>query len=249
MASSRFASFLVLGLLAACAERDPLDGATVGGTGGSTEAPPPASTGTSSAEPTTDPTEHPTFTTTGEPTTGEPTTAAATSGTTVLDTGDITTGGPVGAEEFLLAISSVIDPGLPLQFLATTTFSADVMRLELQPLGLDQGKVSTPRVPVGEPLVFDMIPVKDGQFVIDFGLVLITGAANPITGSDITATLQASGSVVSEDFYCGTVDGQLMMPIQSGLTGSTFAAVRLADPSQLPFDVPINCAGDTVSDP
>jgi hypothetical protein len=178
-------------------------------------------------------------------TTGTPTT-----------TGD--TDGPAPADisgDFLLAVSTVVDKSKPLQFIATNTVvmnmdGTQTLSLCLQPLSLEQGKVTVPRQPIGEPLCFTDLPIADTQFTIDAGTVMVTGMANPITGANITATLKMSGTVKDADFYCGTVTGEVLDPPIGSIDGSTFAAVRLADKTVLPTDVVINCAKmPTVTDP
>lgn len=232
---------------AACTERDPLDSATMAATGDSggdpTEAPP--------NEPPGDPG------TTGTATTGTTTTTGdGPLSTTVLDTGDPTSdtfgGAPVLPGQFLLVVSTVVAPQLPLQFVATHDVTSESgttwLRTQLQPLAIEQGKVTTPRTPVGELLVPEPIPVWFGEFEMNLGTVMVSGAANPITGGDIVASLKLTGEFVSEDFYCGTVDGDVSSPLMTSLNGSTFAAVRIDDPSDLPGDVPLDCAGNTASD-
>lgn len=155
--------------------------------------------------------------------------------------------------QFLLAISTVIAPDLPMQFIATNTLMDDgsggkVLQSCLQPLQLNQGTVTMPRVPIGDPLCYDNIPVVDGKFTIDAGVVMVTGMANPVTGGDIEATLVMAGSIISADFYCGDLTGAVMSPLMADLAGSTFAATRLTDPMMLPVDVTKNCQGATVTD-
>lgn len=163
---------------------------------------------------------------------------------------------PQGADisgDFLLAVSTVIAPSLPLQFVATNTVTTDedgntLLTACLQPLSLDAGKVNTPREPIGDPLCYEDLPIEDGKFEIDAGVVMVTGMANPVTGGDIVASLKMIGTILDSDFYCGEIQGDLMMPLESTLAGSTFAAVRLADPAELPLDVTKNCKGETVRD-
>lgn len=156
--------------------------------------------------------------------------------------------------QFLLAVTPKFAPGTPLQMIATNTLMTDgsgntFLNSSLQPLSLDAGKVTTPRVPVGDPIVQEMIPVTEGNFVIDAGTVMFPGEANPLTGSPIVATLTMTGQIVSADFYCGTITGMVTEPIAQTLEGSTFAAVRIEGPMALPLMVTQNCNGDTVTDP
>lgn len=154
---------------------------------------------------------------------------------------------------FLLAVSTVISADLPLQFIVTNTMKTNMdgsvtLDSSLQPLALDLSSVTMPRTPVGDPLEFMNLPIVDGQFEIDAGTVMVTGMANPVTGSDIEATLLMKGQIEGVDFYCGSIEGDLVSPLMSTLKGSTFAAVRLTDPMVLPTDVTINCAEKTVTD-
>ncbi|WP_106390975.1 hypothetical protein [Enhygromyxa salina] len=155
---------------------------------------------------------------------------------------------------FLFAVETNLGPDLPMQFATTVTFTASadglggVADFSFQPLSLDQGEILTPREFVGDPLVFDDIPIAaDGSFEVDMGLVKVTGAANPITGSDIEATLLISGEVLDMDTMCGDVAGMVTVPLEAPLEpGSFFAASRLADdgsdPSTLPTDFPYKCS-------
>ena len=144
---------------------------------------------------------------------------------------------------FHFALASSIAPDLPLQFIATSTFTAiedgsgGTLNLELQPLSLMVGSTTEPREPVGEALIFNDIPVDaGGGFMVDLGMVTVTGAANPITGSDIAANLVLMGGIQSADLFCGAVTGEVTSPIMQDLAGSTYAAQRIemTDPASLP---------------
>jgi hypothetical protein len=150
---------------------------------------------------------------------------------------------------FLFAVSAVLQPNTPLQFVSTQTFTptpdgGGTLDLSLQPLSLDVGSTTMPRQPVGEAIDIPQVPVApDGTFTIAFpDVVMVTGEANPITGSDIAAVLTLQGSIQSADFMCGTVTGMVMQPIMYDLMGSTFAAER-TDPATLPLEVKYLCEG------
>lgn len=181
--------------------------------------------------------------------------SSTSSSTSDGSTSDATTGEPEIFDingDFLLAVSTTVDRSKPLQFIATNTVTemdgALTLATCLQPLTLDVGKVLTPREPVGEPLCFSGLPIVDGSFLIDAGEVSVNGLANPITGSNIVATLIMAGSIKSDDLYCGEVSGEVLMPAIGKIDGSSFAAVRLADPSVLPDPVVVDCAGTSVTD-
>ncbi len=166
---------------------------------------------------------------------------------------DVATGAGDISGQFLFAVSTTVDISKPFQFIATNTVTTDdagvtTMRVELQPLSLTQGKTTEPREPVGDPLVFTDIPVVDGRFLLDAGEITLVGSANPITGSDIVATLKMTGNILGDAFYCGSVTGDVVSPLQLNIDGSTFAAERLEDPSVLPTNVQIDCEGATVTD-
>jgi hypothetical protein len=144
--------------------------------------------------------------------------------------------------DFLLALSAVIAVDTPLQFYTTVTFTpggeGGMIEMTLQPLSLDQGETTVPRQPVGEALTIGPVAVDaSGGFELPIAEpVMVTGAANPITGSDIVATLNLSGSIQSEDLFCGTVTGAVTEPLDLDLLGSTFAAVRVQGIDMLPGD-------------
>lgn len=144
--------------------------------------------------------------------------------------------------EFLLALAAVILPATPLQFAATVTFTptpdGGTIEMILQPLSLEVGATTMPRLPVGEALTIGPVPVNaGGSFELPImEPVTVTGAANPITGADIVATLNLSGSIQSADLFCGTVTGAVTEPLDLDLMGSTFAAVRITGIDMLPGD-------------
>ncbi len=149
--------------------------------------------------------------------------------------------------DFLFALAAVIDTAHPLQFYTTVTFTPEAeggtLAMHLQPLSLDPQTTTTPRMPVGDPLDLPPTPVdaSGGFSVMITQDVMVTGAANPITGSDIVATLNLVGAIQSEDLFCGTVTGMVTAPLMLDLTGSTFAAVRVPSVDMLPGD-PITVA-------
>jgi hypothetical protein len=152
--------------------------------------------------------------------------------------------------QYLFAVATTVDLSKPFQFIATfATDAASVLTLTLQPLTLDQGNVTTPRQPFGEPLEFTDIAVVDGKFAVDLGSTNLAGPTNPITGADIVASLDLAATIVDMDVICGTVTGDVTSPLMVSIEGSTFAAVRLADPKVLPTNVLIDCNGTKVTGP
>jgi len=154
---------------------------------------------------------------------------------------------------FLFALETSLGPDLPLQFATTVSFTpaADgaggTADFSFQPLSLDQGETLVPREYIGDPLVYEDIEIDaEGNYDIDMGLVMVAGAANPVTGSDIEATLVVHGEIRNMDQFCGELEGELINPLQFDLSGSTFAAMRLADdgsdPDALPTEFPYKCS-------
>jgi hypothetical protein len=149
-------------------------------------------------------------------------------------------GGDVAIDgTYLLAVATIVDPGHPLQYFVRAQVVNGVMHVVMQPLSLDIGSTTAPRMAYGDPLVYGGIPVEAGCFTIDMGEVFAAGATNPITGSDLTATIVLNGCFEGTS-WCGNVEGQVSMPLQLDLTGSTFAATE-AGFSMLPVDFPIGC--------
>ncbi|HLT38042.1 MAG TPA: hypothetical protein VK034_17270, partial [Enhygromyxa sp.] len=154
--------------------------------------------------------------------------------------------------KFLFALTTSLGPDTPLQFVTTVDFTPTAgggatADFTFQPLSLDVGATTTPREFVGEPIIYQDIAIDlEGNYEIDMGTVMVTGAANPVTGSDITATLVVHGSIVHMDAFCGQLTGDLISPLEYNLDGSEFAAMRLVDddgsnPATLPTEFPFKC--------
>ncbi len=155
---------------------------------------------------------------------------------------------------YLLALSTVVEYSLPMQFLTDVelTDNADGgggnLHMELQPLSLNQGSTTDPREEIGDKIIIDVEVDADGLFSADLGVVTVTGDANPITGGDIVATVILGGAIKDEMFFCGGVTGEVMAPIQNNLEPSFFAVTRLPDnavaPDDLPATFPVRCPED-----
>lgn len=75
----------------------------------------------------------------------------------------------------------------------------------------------------GDPLVTDPVPLnrQDGKFTIDYGRVIIHGAADPILpDQEIEADLVLTGQTNSATEVCGTISGKLLRPAPLELAGS-----------------------------
>jgi hypothetical protein len=146
--------------------------------------------------------------------------------------------------DFLLVISAKVKPKSPILFHVTGSTAPSQMLWTLQ--ALDAMDRTTP---VGSPTVLPPITVgADGTFAADLPAMDIVGAANAISGSDITVDIQSfSGSVcVAGNFYCGDWDGSVTKPIALDLKGSTWTLTRM-NAAQGP--VVINCAQEPAGPP
>lgn len=145
--------------------------------------------------------------------------------------------------QWLFALSATLAPTKPILFFADVT-SADAggqveWQWTLTPL---DAKTREP-VP-GTPIEIDpsQIPA-DGQWSVTLPPLDVPGAANPITGSDITAEAGLTGDVCGgRDFLCGDVSGNVSKPIVLDLAGSTWTLQRLTAPDTLPDTIYINCS-------
>jgi hypothetical protein len=155
-----------------------------------------------------------------------------------LDIGSV----PPTEEVLLLAVSTVVEPDLPIQGIVWLERGGEgTVNLELQWLSLDQGSTTAPRELVGDVYAYMGIPVAlDGAFVWSTGVILVPGAANPITGSDIVASMDI-GAVPSGSPYCGSVGGMVLSPIEVGLEGSTHAMTSVPGVDALPLEFPVSC--------
>ena len=137
---------------------------------------------------------------------------------------------------FLLSLSTVVDPEKPIYFDTTVAVDTDAQTIDLsfQALTADVDAAGDPRDdardPVGDAIIAEDVPYNDdGTFVAELGEVTMVGDANAVTFRDIVATLTLTGRVDSEDFFCGSVAGDVTIPLPIPLAGSTFGAVRVDD--------------------
>lgn len=172
---------------------------------------------------------------------GDPTASnQITDGTTTIDDDTGTT--PGGPQLLLLAIDTVVSPGLPLQAVVSLAPGTGTVDLTLQFLSLDPGSTTSPRQPVGDVYAYAGLPVDaTGTFYWDTGIILVPGAANPITGSDLVVSIQANVVPVGTPAYCGPVGGLVTSPIEVTLDGSTHAMTSIASVSTLPTDFAVAC--------
>jgi hypothetical protein len=140
---------------------------------------------------------------------------------------------------YLLALSTSLSPTKPLLFALDAELSDDLATIDLtfQPLTTDDD--DEPRVAIGDAIdVADVPYASDGTFSADLGEVTVPGRANPITGSDIIATVQLMASTQAGDsgtggVVCGQVTGMVSVPLSIDLAGSTFGAVLADEPQDI----------------
>lgn len=160
--------------------------------------------------------------------------------TTVTPTDD--TGTMPGPQLLLLAVDSSLDPGIPFQAIVNLTPDSGTVDLSLQWLSLDIGSTTAPRQPVGDVYAYTALPVDaSGTFYWDTGIILIPGAANPITGGDLVVSIQANVVPVGTPAYCGVLGGTVTSPIQVSLDNSTHAMTAVTDVGNLPVDFAVAC--------
>lgn len=136
--------------------------------------------------------------------------------------------------KFLLTVATTIDPSKPIQFITENrvTLNGDgsaTLDLDIQALS------AMGRMAVGNKITRSGQKIAaNGDLEIVFGMVMVPGAANPITGSDIVADLALVGTIRSADRYCGIIHGMLLMPLMLDLSNSAWAAVRIPASGELP---------------
>ena len=151
-----------------------------------------------------------------------------------------TTGEPGTDADFFLAIyATPVAPTTPFQFLADVTAEGGQLELSLTPLSLDILSVDTPREPLPPPFVVSGPIAEDGSFTIEIPDLMLIGQANPVTGSDIVASVTLDG-VFEQDRICGQVSGAITVPANIDLTGSYLSGMRI-DGGPLPSIDDLDC--------
>jgi len=133
---------------------------------------------------------------------------------------------------YLLALSTTLAPAEPILFSCDVSVAADLETIDFrfQPLTTDDADM--PRMPTGEALEASGIPYEEnGSFSVDLGEVTVPSTANPISGSDIvaTVTLSATALPMTEELsalFCGEASGMVSVPLALDLAGSTIGAVE-----------------------
>ncbi|MCB9754461.1 MAG: hypothetical protein H6713_31370 [Myxococcales bacterium] len=175
-----------------------------------------------------------------EPTTTQPGTSSTTTAT-----------GPAGIDvsgAYLTAVATSIDSTHPLFSLVTVdgSFGPDggVMDVTTQALEIMLGETTPQPVLVGDPVLVEGVAISAlGEFSLALPSLLIPGAANPITGSDIGVNLVLDGAFQHpvDEVMCGDAEGEVFEPLMASLVGSTFAGVKVAGLDALPPTSPSMC--------
>lgn len=171
----------------------------------------------------------------------------STSGSGGLDT--TPTSGPMddtvttpGPQLLLFAFNSALAPGVPFQGIVDLTPGTGTVDLTLQWLSLDIGSTTSPRQPVGDVYAYPGLPVDaSGTFYWDTGIILIPAAANPVSGEDLVASIQANVVPLGVPAYCGVAGGTVTSPVQVPLDGSTHAMTEVPGVTNLPTDFAVAC--------
>jgi hypothetical protein len=148
-------------------------------------------------------------------------------------------GAPIsGAQDitgtYLLSVAPFGDPTRPLLFRAEVTATvapggAGTFEMVLVPVETASKAVMTGnRIPASGTITGGTISAE-GALDIDLGTVVVPGAANALSGSEIEATLRLIGRTPSEDEFCGDLQGTTQRPAVFELTGSTFGVTKVAD--------------------
>jgi hypothetical protein len=135
--------------------------------------------------------------------------------------------------QYLLALSTTIAPGQPILFACEVSVAADLETFDLSMQALTTDGDAAPRTPTGDSLDVDAVPyAEDGSFEADLGEVTVPGDANPISGSDIVATvaIAATAHPMTDELpmhFCGEATGMATVPLELDLAGSTLGAVEV----------------------
>jgi hypothetical protein len=138
---------------------------------------------------------------------------------------------------YLLALQTQIAPATPLLFRLDASVSTDLAQIAFVAQALTTDQAPEPRMLVGSPVRVEGISYStQGRFEADLGEVMVPGSANPISGSDIAASVQLQGGALRSHgaaVLCGGASGKVTVPISLDLSGSQFGAVLAQDPANV----------------
>jgi hypothetical protein len=135
-----------------------------------------------------------------------------------------------------LALSTILAPTKPILYRASVTGGVDgsLSWLDLVAEPLDAKDRTTV---VGPAIFLSSSPSSTNMLHFGPTTVTVPAAANPITGTEIEATVELNGELCgSSPFYCGDMSGTVSKPIALDLTGSKFALETEASPA-----IHVNC--------
>ncbi|MCA9598659.1 MAG: hypothetical protein KC776_35355 [Myxococcales bacterium] len=145
--------------------------------------------------------------------------------------------------DYVFSLSASVKPEAPLLFATkvTTADGADGLEMNWTLTPLDAKDRST-EIPPSIELPTMKIGA-DGSFDVNPDPLDVTGQANPISGSNITADISSlRGTVCNLDgFYCGLLDAAVTKPIPLDLKNSNWTLTKLTSPGVYP-EPTINCA-------
>ncbi|MBX7077765.1 MAG: hypothetical protein K1X88_01175 [Nannocystaceae bacterium] len=175
------------------------------------------------------------------------TTTSGTTGTTGSADGSSSSDGGVrydlgggDGSRYLLALSTPLDPTLPLQFIAELTVTDGVLAVSLQPLSLDPGSTDAPRDPVG-PLLQGGVDFMTPAFSAAFDPFALPAEADPVAGMARSGMLTLVGSLAGAGAPCGSGMGVITSPSEVDLDGSTWGTVPLGPGDALPDTIATAC--------
>lgn len=145
--------------------------------------------------------------------------------------------------DYFFTLAAKINKKKPLALLAKLTTQAMgagvTFKLDLQPLlAADQ------KTPTGVPFngLGPYAVASDGSFTAALPELTVPGNGNPVTGTDLVATVTLAGHLCGKgDFICGDVTGNVTKPLPLDLKGSSFTLQRITDPTKYPTPL-IDCA-------
>jgi hypothetical protein len=131
---------------------------------------------------------------------------------------------------FLVGMAGSPQPDTPFHFISVNVMTDNgdgtaTLQMTLTPLTIAE------RTLVGDPYAFPATQVSmTGEFVGEVTKAVIPAPADPILGADLTIEpFTATGTIVSEDVFCGDAAGWLTSPLSRDLAGSTFGAIRVSE--------------------
>jgi hypothetical protein len=146
---------------------------------------------------------------------------------------------PTPDGDYFCALSASLDREKPLYMALNFTLDGDELTVDAQALARDidedrETPMDNARDPVGDVLPQNVVTYgEQGTFRIEWPGIIVVGAANPLTYSDIGGNLILEGRFIDDDISHGAMSGEVTNPTFLPLAGSTFACQRTDDPSSV----------------